>query len=130
MPVTGDTPDSNCVFSLSTIRPDLGVVHPVVNLALNLVKLPSRHPEPPLGEVDQSSGELIMVNASTNNFPNKYFCFSAKTCLELLLMLSDEQLEHEFNYFNLMGCDINVRATAAKYKGVSIARELSIIKTV
>lgn len=126
MPVTGDTPDPNCVVSLSTIRPDLGGGSPGSESG----SVPSETaittpPEPPLGEVDQSSGKLIMVNASTNTFPNKYFCFSAKTCLELLPMLSDEQLEHEFNYFNLMGCDINVRAKAAKYKGVSIARELS-----
>ena len=51
-------------------------------------------PLPPNGEVEQVRGELVDVDTQT--IPQN-FGFSAKTCLELLSVLSDEQLEHEFN---------------------------------
>ena len=122
--VTGDVHLSS-VSPVSTIRPDFGGGSPGGGSGATPSETATNTPPlPPHGEVEQVRGEL--VDFGTQTIP-QYFSFSAKTCLELLSVLSDEQLEHEFNYFKLLGCEMHVRAKAAKFKGGCISRELNKI---
>ena len=122
--VTGDVSVLSSLVE-STIRPDFGGGSPGSGSSTTPGEAAiTTPPLPPHGEVDQVRGELVDVGTQT--IP-QYFSFSAKTCLELLPVLSDEQLEHELHYFKLLGCEMHVRAKAAEFKGGCISRELNKI---
>ena len=83
-------------------------------------------PSPSHGEAAQPEGTC---NMATQTQP--YFSFSAKTCLEVLPNLNNDQLVHEMLHYKLLGYEMGFRTTRSvaankltKFQSANIVREI------